>query len=358
MSQVSAEKRTRVSRERGVTLADIAKKVGVSKVTVSYVLNGRDSGIRISEKTRNQVLDVARELGYYPNALARGLTRQRMDTFTLVMQSPSVFRGGSGFINAMMHGVVEAANAVGFDVMLHTKAQPDTYAEMCSLTDGRADGSLLLRDREDPLLAALIRRGHPCVSIFSRPEAPEAWCVDCDNIHGGQLATEYLLSLGHRRIGYIGGSRYSSAVEDRRAGYHAALAAVGLTPNPDWEASVTFAGGDFGAVIEMMKRPAGERPTAFFVWSDDVAAQMIRVLRQHCGLQTPEDVSVIGFDGTEAVGEWGSFPRLTSVGQPIQEIASSGVRLLIARIQEESVAETRCLLTPTLVVRDSCANPA
>src|SRR5205085_12223958 len=119
---------------RGVTLADIAARIGVSKVTVSYVLNGRETHVRISDRTRERVLATAREMGYSPNAVARGLTRRRMDTLTLVMQSPNVFQGGSGFINALMHGVVEAANAVNYDLMLHTRAQPDDDAELRSVT--------------------------------------------------------------------------------------------------------------------------------------------------------------------------------------------------------------------------------
>jgi LacI family transcriptional regulator len=350
---IKTGERRSVKRSRGVTLSDIAARVGVSKVTVSYVLNEKRSHIRISDETRRRVQEVANELGYYPNALARGLTRQQMDTFTLVMQSPSVFRGGSGFINAMMLGVVEAANAIDYDVMLHTKTLPDVATEVRSLTDGRADGSLVLRDGDDPLLPALMERGHPCVSIFSRPEVPSAWYVDCDNVLGGQQATEYLLSLGHRRIGYIGGSPHSSSVQERRQGYQKALQTAGIASVPEWDIQINFAGANFAPLLELMEQPAAQRPTAFFAWSDDVAAQTIRLLRDRW--RVPNDVSIIGFDGTEAVGEQGCFPRLTSIRQPIQEIAAHGVALLVAQIREEVVSSSQVLFAPSLVIRDSCA---
>src|ERR1051326_6495484 len=102
--------------KRGITIQDVAQRTGVSKVTVSYVLNGRETGIRISDATRQRVLRAAKELGYHPNALARGLARRRTDTLALVMQTPRIFSGWSGFINALMRGTLDQANALGYDL--------------------------------------------------------------------------------------------------------------------------------------------------------------------------------------------------------------------------------------------------
>jgi LacI family transcriptional regulator len=342
---------------RGVTLSDIAERTGVSKVTVSYVLNERPTNVRISDQTRRRILDTAQEMGYSPNALARNLARRCTDTIALVMQSPHVFRGGSGFLNEMMHGVVNRANDLAYDLMLHTKGQPDTMAEALALTDGRTDGSLLLRDRDDPLASALVTRGHPCVSIFSCPDTPNTWFVDTDNVLGGRLATEHLLGLGHRRIAYIGGSPHSSAVMQRQEGYESALRTAGITPDTRWHTQVNYSGGDFGPVLAMMRLPAAERPTALFAWSDDIAQRAITLLREECGLRVPDDVSVIGFDGTEAIGEHGCTPALTSVRQPIYEIAAQGVSLLVSWIRGEPTNETQIVLPPTLVERASCGPP-
>ena len=117
-------------RRQGVTLQDIAIRTGVSKVTVSYVLNGRETGVRISDQTRQRVLSVARDLGYQPNAVARALARRCTDTVTLVMQSPGVFSGGSSFVLEMMHGVLDAANSLGYDLLLHTKTLPSVAQEV------------------------------------------------------------------------------------------------------------------------------------------------------------------------------------------------------------------------------------
>lgn len=326
-----------------MTLQDIADRTGVSKVTVSYVLNDRQTRVRISDETRRRVQETAREMGYQPNAVARALTRRCTDTLVLVMQSPNVFAGGSGFIAEMLRGVLEGANRCGFDIMLHTKELTTLDAEVRSLSDGRADGVLVLRDLDDPLLAALQHRGVPCVALFSTPTEPSLPSVDCDNLRGGRLAAQHLLDLGHERIGFVGGAATSSAVTERRLGFEAALADAGMTPVPTAHIAINYANGDFEPLVAMMRTP--DRPSALFVWSDDVAARTIAVLHDRLGLRVPEDVSVIGFDGAESI--CGScIPRLATVAQPILEIAHRSVELLVQLIHGDSAVDTRLRLAP------------
>jgi DNA-binding LacI/PurR family transcriptional regulator len=343
-----------------VTLEDIAREVGVSKVTVSAVLNRRTSNVRVSDTTRQRIVIVAREMGYHPNALARGLTRRCTDTLALVMQSPNVFSGGSGFIAELMHGTVEAANALGYDLMLHTKDWHDTERDVQALADGRVDGVLLLRDKNDPLTQRLEERGLPNVSIFSHPDYPEAWYVDADNVAGGRLAAQHLLSLGHSRIGFIGGSDQSASASDRLEGFRKETEATSISSFRF--ARVVYAGGDFSEVLNWFgpKIPITERPTAIFAWSDDVALQAIALLRDVHGLRVPDDISILGFDGTEVVGEH-SAPRLSSIHQPIYDIAAAGVQMLASRISLLSAGggtsplSPHRLFLPTLLERDSCA---
>ncbi len=343
-----------------VTLADIAQHIGVSKVTVSYVLNDRETTlVKISDQTRQRVLTTARELGYHPNALARGLTGRSTDTVTLVMQSPDVFQGGSGFMNELLHGVVEAANTRDYDLMLHTKRIADPDAETRALTDGRSDGCLLLRDRDDPLAGSLARHNHPFVLLFARACSAEgAWFVDTDNRLGGRLAGEYLLRLGHRRILFVAGPEGSTAAEDRWLGFTQTLAEAGL-PTDCWgRVQINYGGGDYGELVRLMRdTPVPERPTAIFAWSDDVAVGVMESLRRDCGLNVPDDVSVVGFDGTKAVGEQGCVPRLTTVRQPIAAIAGRAVELLIASVRGDLVTEIELIFAPEMLARDSCAPP-
>lgn len=334
-----------------VTIKDVAARGGVSTTAVSYVLSGRQAGVRISDETRRRVLAAAQDLGYHPNALARGLARRQTDTLTLVMQFPSVFSGWSGFTNELMHGATDAATALGFDLMLHTKALDTAAQDADALTDGRADGALLLRDQDDPLPVCLAERGFPFVQIFSHPAdiSPSACFVDCNNVAGAFLAVDYLWSLGHRRIGHLFGSQHSAAAADRLRGYREALTAHGAVPRPEWECSMTYAGSDFSPFIEMMSRP--DSPTAIWAWSDDVAIRAVRVLEQ-MGRRVPEDVSVLGFDGTQMCDHL--TPRLSSVRQPVYEMAARGVEMLVSLLRREPLGEPHSIFTPTLVLRDSC----
>lgn len=341
-------------RRSGVTLQDIAERTGVSKVTVSYILNNRETRVRISEATRRRVLDAVREMGYHPNAVARALKRRRTDTLTLVLQSPSFFSGGSGFLSEMMYGVLASANRLGYDLMLHTKELPSAAAEMRALTDGRSDGVLILRDMDDPLPPALHERGLPCVCLFSRSVDPNVAFVDCDNVAGGCLAAEHLLSRGHRRIGFVGGAPSSAAVRDRLAGFAAALAAAGAPLRPEDTVTHISVRGDFSPLLEILRRP--DRPTALFVWSDDVAAWAIAVLHEELGLRVPDDLSVLGFDGVESICG-SAMPRLTSISQPIHAIARHAVELLAALIDETPTETTQLRLAPELLPGASCAAP-
>ncbi|HLV80073.1 MAG TPA: LacI family DNA-binding transcriptional regulator [Chthonomonadaceae bacterium] len=345
-----------------VTIRDVAQRAGVSKATVSYVLNGHGTMMRIPEETKQRVLAVVSEMGYHPNALARGLARQCTHTVAVVLQFPRVFSGWSGFTNEMMRGATDAAIHQGYDLLLHTRqmepegepgmdAEALLAAEVATLTDGRVDGALLLRDVEDPLAGALQEQQFPAVLMFTRSEQPDLWFVDCDNVRGGMLATEHLLSLGHRRILHLAGSPRSGAARDRLAGFRKALQKAGLPERPEWIVESTYPGADFTPAARLFDAPASERPTAIFAWSDDVAIRMMGVLRQK-GLHAPKDVAIVGFDASPMCDH--TDPPLTSVRQPIYDMAFQAFTLLTERIAGRAVARNQILVPPELVVRRSC----
>ncbi len=334
------------------TIHDVAQRAGVSKATVSYVLNGRETRIKITERTRNRIYDAARELNYHPNALARGLAQARTETVTLVMQYARIFSGWSGFTNQMMRGASEAAFQAGYDLMLHTKEQSCLDQEVAALTDGRADGALLLRDADDPLAERLLERGFPAVLMFTNSDHPDVWQVDCDNVTGGYLATNYLLELGHRRIMHLAGVPRSASARDRKLGYERALRDAGIALRPDWCVEMPYGGASFDEVACALRQP--DRPTALFAWSDDVAVAALTMARS-VGLRVPVDLSVIGYDSTELCGY--TNPTLTSMRQPIYEMAAKAFGLLVRQIRGEEVSERRIQFTPVLDERASCAHP-
>ena len=333
------------------TIEDVARKAGVGKVTVSYVLNGHSAVARISEGTQQRVKAAADELRYRPNALARMLSTKRTDLLAVVFQRGNHFTGWSGFTSEVMRGVTTAAVEMGYDLMLHTRDM-EPAAEADALADGRIDGALLLRDEGDPLMAGLAQRDLPCVQFFSRA-AGDAPFVDADNYSGGRLATRHLVEQGHRRIAMVRGPQRSSSSNDRYVGYRDALEGAGIGVGPERVVSVPSGESDLEPLRRLMLAP--DRPTAIAFWSDEVALAAMPLLRE-MGLRIPEDVSLVGFDSLSACDR--AVPALTSVRQPIFEMAARATRLLGALAAKEPVAQRQILVPLSLDLRRSTAPPA
>jgi DNA-binding LacI/PurR family transcriptional regulator len=328
---------------RRPTIRDVAEKAGVGKVTVSYVLNGQSRTARISEATEQKVLDAAHSLGYRPNALARMLVTKRTDVLAVVFQRGSYFPTWSSFTSEVMRGVTTAAVELGYDLFLHTK-EVASQDEADVLADGRVDGVLVLRDEGDEVVRALATRGLPCVSFFCRASDVALPFVDADNAAGAKAAVEHLIGLGHRQIAMVRGPLRSTNACHRLDGYCDAMGEAGLPIRPDWVVS------ELDCLHALMKRP--QHPTAVFVWSDDVAFQVLTMLRE-LGLRVPEDVSVVGFDSVEACNQ--SVPPLTSVRQPVFDMATTATRLLASLIRGQAPPETQVLFPLVLDIRGSTA---
>ncbi|MGV3617178.1 MAG: LacI family DNA-binding transcriptional regulator [Fimbriimonas sp.] len=335
------------------TLSDVAKRAGVGKVTVSYVLNGRASEARISAQTAERIMAAARDLDYRPNALARMLLRKRTETIAVVFQYADYFRASSTFTSEVMRGVCDGSVANGVDVLLHTKASVDPVAEADALTDGRVDGALVLRDAEDPMLALVLARKFPVVLFFCRSDNPDVPFVDLDNFMGGKIATNHLLDLGHRRIAMVRGSLGSVASNDRHSGYRHALEGRGIAYDPSLVVPGLLGNANHKPLLDLMRGP--DRPTALFVWSDDDAFSCMRVVSE-LGLSIPNDISVVGFDSSPACDQFN--PPLTSVRQPVAEMARQATEILVDIVNGTATPDRlRVVFPPSLDVRGSTAAP-
>jgi LacI family transcriptional regulator len=322
----------------------------VGKVTVSYVLNGQSRAARISEDTEKKVIRCAEELGYRPNALARMLVTQRSDALAVVFQYGTYFSALSSFTSEAMRGVCAACVETGFDLMLHTKPTDDPISEACALMDGRVDGVLMLRDRDDPALTEVMAHEFPCVLFFTRSDDPRVPFVDSDNYAGGRMATSHLLDLGHRSIGMVMGPSGSVAASDRFNGYRNALESAGLQARPDF--LVSGIGTDPQPLIDLLTRR--DRPTALFVWSDDDAFVCMQQAAE-LGISVPGELSIVGYDSSEACER--STPALTSIRQPVFDMAFAATRLLASLVRGTKVERTRIVFPPDLDVRGSTAPP-
>ena len=341
-----------------VTIKQVAEKAGVSKATVSYVLNGRATQAKIPAETAQRIIAIAREMQYRPNALARGLAGKSTRAIRVVLQYAQWFSVWSGFTSEMMRGLAATAYREDFELVLHTRssAQGSIENELTHILDGRTEGAVLMRNFNDPLLEVLTERDFPFTLMFSRSEDSRVWTADCDNVRGGRLATDYLLDLGHRRIFHIAGGRAdTSPGAERRQGFEEALLARKIAPRPEWiiEAWQFSADATLAPIVAALRLPPAERPTAVFAWYDGVALRLMEIARE-LNLRIPEDLSIIGFDGTE-MGER-TAPPLTTVRQPIFDIASQAVTSLTQRLRGEVPAERIALFAPELIIRASCAS--
>jgi len=337
---------------RRPTSADVATQAGVSRTTVSFVLNGR-ADVSIPAETRQRVLRAAETLGYHPHAPARQLAGGRSHVLALVLRQTSEQIAADAVLAETLRGLAHAARGQGFRVMVEPLSHdgPDaTYAGL--LRAQHADGLIISGPRiDDPQLTALVRDGFPVVLQGALPglDAPS---VDVDNVAGARGAVEHLLALGHRRIACITNAPlvYTAAIE-RLEGYRQALAGAGIAEDPDLIATADFdAPSGHAAMVGLLARTHFE---AVFAASDVVALGAIGALRE-AGKRVPDDVSVVGFDDIPLSAFFD--PPLTTVRLPAFELGQAAGRALLERVADPA-ATGRVLLPTELIVRASTAPP-
>ncbi|MCO1596558.1 LacI family transcriptional regulator [Micromonospora sp. RHAY321] len=327
------------------TLEAVAARAGVSRATVSRVVNGSTT---VAEPIREAVNRAVAELGYVPNLAARSLVTQRTDSIALVMPEAAtrVFSDDQVF-PGIIRGVSQELEAADKQLVLMLAGSPAGHDRVERFTTGRhVDGVLFASlHGADPLPGTLARLGIPVV-CSGRPlgDVPVPY-VDVDHVGGVTAAVRHLIDSGRRRIASIAGPQDMVAGIERLAGYRSTVAAAGL---PE-----LVAVGDFtresGAAA--MHRLLTEHPDldAVFAASDLMAHAALRTLRE-AGRRVPEDVAVVGFDDIETAAY--TEPPLTTVRQPIVEIGRRMTRQLLRLAAGESI-EPAVMLPTELILRDS-----
>jgi DNA-binding LacI/PurR family transcriptional regulator len=331
---------------RQPTLDTVAAEAGVSRATVSRVINGSP---RVSPEARDVVDRTIARLGYVPNRAARSLVMRRTDSIAMVLREPDATVLADPYLASIIIATSQALIGTGVQLVL-VNAQND--AEHQRLADyvrgGHVDGVLLASMHGgDPLPSILIQSGVPVV-VGGRPDRPVPGLtyVDVDNLGGGQLATGRLISLGRKRIATIAGPQDMTAAADRLTGYHRALSAAGEVAGPLAYGRFTRASGE-SAMAELLERAPDL--DAVFVANDLMAIGALRVLRA-AGRRVPDDVAVIGYDDIELAQH--TEPALTTVRQPIVAQARTMTELLLAQINGAPVGDPVVLPTE-LLTRDS-----
>jgi len=342
---------TKRDRRTGATLEEVASRSGVSRATVSRVVNGSP---RVSPDVRRSVEAAIAELGYVPNRAARSLVTRRSDSIGVVIAEPTGRLFTEPFFPRLLRGISTALAARDLQLVLLMPSSPtETRRTADYLTAGHVDGALLVSlHGDDPLPARIAAAGIPVVvGGWRPPQGVPASYVDVDNRGGARSAVEHLIAGGYKTIATISGPADMAPGIDRLAGYRDALADAGREASAD-----LIATGDFtqegGALA--MERLLAARPDidAVFAASDLMAAGAMSVLSAS-GRHVPDDVAVVGFDDSAIA--MSTTPHLTSVRQPIEEMGHEMARLLVEAVDASDPVLRRVILATELVQRASSA---
>ena len=293
-----------------------------------------------------------REQGFSTNRNARALSGGR--TGLIGVTIPLV---EAAYFGVILSGASEALYEQDMRIVLcPTLHQHDREVTLLDrLMRGTTDGAVLMLPEESSAELKALQRDFPFVVVDPRVALEEGIpVVSAAHAAGARAATEHLLSLGHRRIGAITGPREWIACTERLNGYHGALAAAGVLPDPELVAESDFRNGPVTAAAAAKLLDLPDPPTAIFAFNDNVAVGVMRTARDR-GLRVPEDLSVVGFDDSEQAEI--VYPALTTVRQPLAEMGRIAVSLLLRLLENQRVDALRIQLGTKLVVRDSTAAP-
>jgi len=336
-----------------VTSQEVARRAGVSRTTVSFVLNDVPN-VQIPQETRQRVLQAAQELNYYPDAAARSLASRKAQTIGLVLCQTRERVYADAFLPEVIAGIGDAIEEFNFRVLIQPVedvTQPDAYSRIVG--EKRIDGIVLSGPRsDDRQLGKLVRDGFPIVLLGQLDSYPVS-CVDIDNVASAKMAVEHLIRLGHRCIGMItNAALLYTASADRLKGYRLALDEAGL---PFEERMVGYGDftshGGYTAMTSLLKAP--DQPTAVFVASDVVAFGALAAVKEH-GLRVPEDVALVGFDDIPLSSY--ADPPLTTVHLPAYDLGYGAGEVVMQIIDGKTAEPRQILLSTRLTLRESCGH--
>lgn len=338
------------------TMKDVARRAGVDVSTVSLAINNDP---RIRRETRERIVQIAQELGYRKNHLARGLRSGKSLTIGAVVGHASAFWG------EVLAGTQTALAERDYHLLLDYAADEARREEIQieALKGKRVDGFLIapsdgdaLTPRPAMLEVYLLLREEQIPFVFVDRFVPglEADIVSADNLAAAETATRHLLSLGHTRIAYLySPHRMNTAQRERLDGYQGAMRAAGLTPLT-WEAvrpRPEKSEEGMEAMRELLLSPVGRGVTATLIATDTTAMGVLRALHE-AGRRVPRDMALISFGGAFTADYL--YPSLTTMTLPMRTLGAEATRLLLSRIEGEASPFQHIVLPTELVVRESC----
>ncbi|HET9648660.1 MAG TPA: substrate-binding domain-containing protein [Microlunatus sp.] len=327
------------------TLSEVASAAGVSVATVSKVLNGRGD---VAPDTRRRVQEQLQSSAYRPvNRPARnsGMIEVAFPTWQNV------------YMVSVLEGISAAARADGYEIVIGPPVRDDQVdLDLTRLRVAERAGAILITvDASQPSIRAAVEEGFP-IAVIDPIRLGDTRCITIGttNYTGGVTATEHLLSLGHRRIGYAGGPAAADVSQARLAGFLAAMRRADALVEESMITHCSFSYEDGRAVAPALLDRT-DRPTAIFAAGDEIAQGMMEEARRR-SIRVPEDLSIIGFDDSFMASR--TTPPLTTIAQPLVEMGQVATRSLTQLISDTLVGTRHIELATRLVVRDSTAPPA
>lgn len=331
-----------------LTLEEIGRMAGVSRSTVSRVINDRPE---VSDDVKLRVLEVIDRTGFHPNQAARSLVSKRTGVLGLVIPSSVHSLFEDPYFGRLIQGIASAANRAEKTLTLfmfeNEREEIEIYNRVIGY--GLVDGLIVTATKMDnPLIDRLLNDGGDFVMV-GRPDSDGIAHVDVENRKGARSATRHLLDHGYREVGLISAPTNTTTGVDRRLGFLDEMASAGIAVPTS-----RIADGDFTerSGFQAMSQLLHDRPDAVFCASDTMALGAIKAIRS-AGLECPDDVALVGFDGMYDANA--SRPSLTTVSQPVRETGEAAVELLLEVIAAKDGAQPTAHILPTeLTIRRSC----
>ncbi len=328
-----------------VTLKDIAERAGVTSATVSMVINNKPN---ISEATRKKVLKIARELNYYPNAIARGLATRKANAIGVIVPNLA-----SSFIVRILQGIKSTNRDIDYTVQLFdTIGQKETESQLFQrlARERRIDGAILISSIvTDEELRVFKDESVPCIVVARRCDFLDS--VYVNNSKGAVDATNYLFDKGHRSIACVICRKQNLPMDDRISGYVQALQSRGVP----YDESLVFEVPDdtmqYGLAIYEQIAESPRKPTAVFVPAGDMVAIGIVKQARHRGVRVPEALAVVGYDDIPAAEVL--EPALSTVRQPKLEMGDYAINILTDKVEGRESGVKHKELPTKFIVRES-----
>jgi DNA-binding LacI/PurR family transcriptional regulator len=343
-----------------VTISDVAREAGVSKATVSLVLNGRTSNVAISEATQATVKAAAQRLGYTPNQAARALASRRSYSITMLISNLD-----NPFFLEIASAAAQATTPREYQLNLVDASQPDAKLRALDhLRGGGTDGLIITIGQDSTrgyvldALRGLASQGMPVVLLLERSPAPTIPAIRVDNEAAAFQITNHLLGLGHRRIAFLSLAGTEDPLHElgtpvsRFKGYRRALAEAGVAFDQSWlleDPNPTPAGGS--ALMHRLLDRSGAPVTAVVCFNDLMAIGAISACNRR-GVQVPNEMAVVGFGGID-MGQY-THPPLTTIQHPRTLLGQLAVQTLFDLMEGTPLAELERIVPTELVVRASC----